>query len=214
MFLGKTKTLENEIDKFLGKIQDINQMSYDAITEYLKEDTVHFENHVERVRTLEKEIDDLRISIEHSLYGGMLIPESRGDILGILESLDDVADSAKEVTVSLDIEKPGFPDFLKQGFLKMALMSRDSVDELIQAVHLFFTNSDLTGRFIKKVNYYEHEIDLMEEDLKRQVFSSSELDWLSHKIHLRYFIEKLAEISDGAESVSQRLILSTMKRSI
>ena len=54
----------------------------------------------------------------------------------------------------------------------------------------------------------------MEEDLKRQVFSSVELDWLSHEIHLRYFIEKLDEISDGAESVSQRLILSTMKRSI
>ncbi len=214
MFLGKTKILENEIESILGKIQNINQMAFDSITEYLNNDMDHFQKHVEGVRSLEKEVDDLRISIEHSLYGGMLIPESRGDILGILESLDDVADSAKEITVSLDIERPEFPEFLKTGFLKMAQMSRDSIDELVQAVNLFFTNSDLTGRFIQKVNYYEHEIDLMEEDLKRQVFSSPELDWLSHKIHLRYFIELLAQLSDEAESVCQRLILSTMKRSI
>ena len=214
MFLGKTKILEKDIDVILGKIQTINQIAYDAINEYVNQDLNHFCRHMEEARTLEKEIDDLRITIEHNLYGGMLIPESRGDILGILESLDDVADSAKEITVALDIEKPDIPDFMKEDYLKMARMSRDAIDELVQAVTLFFTNSDLTGGFIKKVNHYEHEIDVMEEELKRKVFSSPELDWLSHKIHLRYFIEQLASLSDEAESVCQRLILSTMKRSI
>ena len=212
--LGKTKVLEKIIDVFLEKIQNINQTSFEAVHDYMRGEEDHFQKHKENTRTLEAEIDTLRIEIEHGLYGGMLIPESRGDVLGILESLDDVADSAKEIAVALDIERPEFPEFIKSDFLKIARMSRDSVDELIQAVTLFFTSSDLTGNFIKKVNYYEHEIDQLEEELKRKIFGSKDIARLSHKMHLRYFVETQAQLSDEAESVCQRLTLSSMKRSI
>lgn len=214
MLLKKTKILEKDIEIFLGKIQSINLVCFEAIQEYLKGDQDHFLKHVDTCRELETEIDDIRIEIEHNLYGDMLIPESRGDVLGILETLDDVADTAKEIAVCLDVEKPEFTPDIIEPYLKMARMSRDSVDELIKAVTTFFTHSDLTGGFIKKVNFFEHEIDLLEEELKRQVFANPEIERLSHKMHLRFFIEKLAQLSDDAESVCQRLALSTIKRSI
>jgi len=214
MLLRKTKVLEKDIDLFIGKIQDINLVCHEAVKEYLNGDESHFQQHVATCRTLEAEVDDIRIEIEHNLYGGMLIPESRGDVLGILETLDDVADTAKEIVVGLDIERPEFTESIHDVYLKMASMSRDSVEELVNAVTMFFTNSDLTGGFIKQVNFYEHEIDKLEEELKRRVFADETISRLSHKMHLRYFIEKLAKLSDEAEAVCQRLALSTIKRSI
>ena len=54
-----------------------------------------FQRRLKKVAEGEHQADDLRRSTEAILYTYALIPESRGDVLGLLETLDDVIDRAR-----------------------------------------------------------------------------------------------------------------------
>ena len=57
-------------------------------------------------------------------------------------------------------------------------------------------------------------IENVEEMLKRKIFGSEEITEFSHRIHLRYFAEKIALVSDVAEDVAERLAVYAIKRRI
>ena len=63
--------------------------------------------------------------------------------------------------------------------------------------------------FANKVGRKESDVDKIEWDLTRQIFTSS-LDY-GHKIHLRLCLDSIVEISDRAEDAADQLELVTMK---
>jgi len=97
--------------------------------------------------------------------------------------------------------------------LKMAEHTQKAIEELIHAVTAFFTSSQQTTAYIQKVKFYENEIDRLETGMKRKIFSE-EIKGLATRLQLRYFIEEMADISDFAEHVCERLAISVIKRSI
>jgi len=72
----------------------------------------------------------------------------------------------------------------------------------------------MVSDYVNKVHFYEHEADDVEEHLKRRAFNSDEIKRFSHKVHMRYFAEKIAAVSDVAESVAERLSVYAIKRRI
>ena len=186
----------------------------EAMKEYLSGSLDLFSERVTKIKNLEGKADKLRTQIEHKLYTDMLIPDSRGDVLGILETMDDVADEAQRLILIIDIERPYIPESLKEDFLKLAEYSENAVDELAKAVMTFFVDIKTCNGFINRVYFFEGEVDKVVERLKRAIFSSVEITDFSKKMHLRYFIDELADLSDLAEDVCQRLAISIIKRSI
>jgi predicted phosphate transport protein (TIGR00153 family) len=144
----------------------------------------------------------------------MLIPESRGDVLGLLETLDDVVDICEKVLEQFSIETPDIRDFLKSDFRELAELSASCVDEIVKAARCFFTDITMVSNYVNKVHFYEHEVDDLEEQLKRKAFSSGEIVRFSQKVHMRYFAEKIAKVSDVAQSVAERLSVYAIKRKI
>ena len=96
----------------------------------------------------------------------------------------------------------------------MADLSEKCVHEMVKACSCYFKEIDLINEYINKVSFFESEIDTLEVRLKQHVFSNGRIERLSHKIHLRYFIEKVALISDIAEDVCDRLSVYAIKRSM
>jgi uncharacterized protein Yka (UPF0111/DUF47 family) len=82
------------------------------------------------------------------------------------------------------------------------------------AVTAFFTATEEAGAYIQQVKFYESEIDRIEENFKRKVFNDGYLSELAAKQQLRYFIEEVADISDFAEDVCERLAISIAKRAV
>ena len=88
---SRTRALEAEIEEFLQKLSESALTYRTAISAYLRDGaTVEFENMVRQLDDFESRDDALRRSIEAQLYQQTLIPESRGDVLGLLETLDQV----------------------------------------------------------------------------------------------------------------------------
>jgi uncharacterized protein len=211
---GKSKALIAEIDTYLQVIQKSSMLFYEAIREYLNKKTDQFEDRVKELGKVEEEADRLRRDIKHKLYSYLLIPESRGDVLALIETLDDVVDMAEKIIKNFSIECPIIPETFNSEFLLMAEHSVKSVEALVLACNAYFTNITAVNEHINKVFFYEHEVDVVEERIKRLAFKTDEIEKFSRKVHVRYFAEKMALLSDAAEAVCDRLSVFAIKREI
>lgn len=210
---GRTKALESEIDEFMDKLSESAIVFESAIAVYLKESANdEFENKLLQVNTLETEADHLRRSIERQLYQHTLIPESRGDVLGLIENLDNIINSLEGALWNFSIETPIIPEDLHENFLALAKTSVLAVEQLVMASRSFFSNVDDSSNYVHKVMFYEKETDKISTRLKRAIFAEK-LD-LAHKMHLRNFVEYIDNIADSSEDVADRLAIYIIKRTV
>ncbi|MCK5222977.1 MAG: DUF47 family protein, partial [Candidatus Aminicenantes bacterium] len=96
-FLGQAKGLISEIDIFWDNISRSALVFRAGMNNYLDGKTKRFQSDLKDIRKLESDTDVMRREIKYKLYSHMLIPESRGDVLGLLETTDNVVDSIKKV---------------------------------------------------------------------------------------------------------------------
>jgi len=213
-FNSKSKQLEGEIDGYLDRVSTAGLIFQEGVKAYVNGKKDKFERTFIDISTLESDADNVRRDIKHKLYTYMLIPESRGDVLGLLETLDDIVDICEKVLEQFSIETPNIPEFLKSDFLELAELSSKTVEEVVKGARAFFREIGMVSEYVNKVHFYEHEADDVEEQLKRKAFNSNEIKRFSQKVHMRYFAEKIALVSDVSESVAERLSVYAIKRRI
>jgi len=207
---SKTKRLIMEIDRFMDLTSQAGLHFKEGVRLFIEQRYDEFEYRLQMIRDAEKKADSSRIDIEAHLYTETLIPESRGDVLGILESMDSIVDKAKSTMLNLSIERPVLPDKLKPIFLELTFRVVDTVEELVAASRAFFYELHAVKDHLHKVKFFEREADHLTEKIKRDVFSLK-ID-LSRKIQLSYFINHIDFLADQAEEVSNRLSIATIKR--
>lgn len=211
MLLKKTKNAEEQIDEFLGKILDGSLFLKQGISYYLNEQNELFKAHLASIDKTENDADNLRRAIEIQLYKHTLMPEQRGDVLGLLESADKVLNLCKEVLFQFSIEEPTIPRKYDKDILGLVDNSISAVECMISAVRTYFTETKLVRDFINKTIFFEKQSDNIADKLKRDIFSNNELD-LSSKMHIRYFVYHIDRIADAAEDVCDRLSIAVIKR--
>ena len=207
-----TKQLESQIDEFLDAVSQGAIVFIQGIKNYLEGDKENFTDRLANIGKLESNADKLRRTIENRLYTQTLIPEHRGDVLGLLESTDNIIDTMKETLNQIDIECPFIPEELSKGFLELAEMSVQSSESLVCAARAFFKDVKSVKDHLHKVYFYEKEADRLGNKIKKEAFQL-DID-LSMKFHLRYFALHIQEVSDKAEDVADRLAIYTIKRTI
>ena len=213
-YISKSEQLESEIDSYLDRVATAGLIFNEGVKAYINGKMEIFENQYKDISKLESDADDVRRDIKHKLYTYMLIPESRGDVLGLLETLDDIVDVCEKVIEQFSIETPDIRDFLKSDFIELAELSSKAVDEVVKGARAFFREIAMVSNYVNKVHFYEHEADDIEEQLKRKAFNCTEIERFSEKVHMRYFAEKIADVSDVAQSVAERLSVYAIKRRI
>ena len=143
--------------------------------------------------------------METQLYAQTLIPESRGDVLGLLENLDSVINSIEAALWSFSIESPEIPAEYNDDFASLADKVTSAAESLVLASRAFFRNIEAVSDHNHKVMFFEKEADKMGTKLKRAIFAS-DLP-LSRKAQLRNFVEIIDNVAD-------RLSIYTIKRTV
>ncbi len=207
----RTKVLENQIDGFLDKLSESGLLFKRAVQIYLDEGaSAGFDEKLQAVNGLESEADDLRRSVIAQLYTQTLIPESRGDVLGLLENLDSVLSYYEGALWGFSIEQPDIPPEFRTDFALLCDQAVLAVESIVLASRAFFRNIEAVHDHMHKVMFYEKEADKISTKLKRAIFGS-DLP-LSHKAHLRSFVEHIDNVADQSEDVADRLAIYTIKR--
>ncbi len=208
-----TRALENKIDEYLDNVSNGLLVFVEGVRHYMHQQEESFQSNIQSIDDLEGKADRLRRSIENDLYTHSLIPEHRGDVLGLLETLDDVIDTAKETLNQFDVENPYIPEEFYDEYIELAEMASKAGEAVVQASRAFFKEVKMVQDHLHKVYFYEKEADKLGYRIKRKVFRTENLE-LCQKFHLRYFALHIDTLADMAENVADRLAIYTIKRTI
>ncbi len=209
---SKTRELESQIDEFCDKV-DQGAMTFKfGINSYINDDYAAFEEKLTQINQLESQGDSLRRNVERRLYEQTLIPESRGDVLGLLENMDSILNKCEGAMWQFAIEKPKIPEEFRADYVNLVDTAVHAVESLVSASRAFFRGAETVSDHMHKVLFYEKEGDKISTRLKMAIFANG-LD-LAHKAQLRNFVEHVDDIADTAEDVADRLAIYSIKRSI
>ena len=210
---GDTKKLEGEIDDFVDILSEVGLIFKSIIPTYLNYSANEkFEKMVNRVKEMESKADKITKEVEHTLYEETLIPDSRSDVLRLLEHLDEVIGLYQGNCYHFSIQKPNFPKEFHQDLIELTENVVNCVESLCLTVRSFFRDIQSVRDNAHKVTFYEKESDIKFSALARKIFDS-ELS-LDKKMHLRYFVEKIDRICDQAEDIADEIQIYAIKRSI
>jgi len=207
-----SKVLESKIDDFLDTVAEGGLVFRAGVTAYLSGCSEDFEAAIVKIDKLESRADKVSQEVEAHLYRNSLIPEHRGDVLGLLENTDNIIDRMKTSLYQFSVERPEIPAEFHADYLKLAEVSCQAAEAVVVSARAFFRDVDAVKDNLYKVHHYEKEADRVGDSLKRKVFAS-DLE-LAHKIHLRYFALNVELLSDRAEQVADRLAIYAIKRNM
>ena len=200
-----SKSVALSIDEFFDKI-DLGTLNFKkGVQNYIDDNKVEFAQNVTSINNLEKEADVIQRRIGNDFYLHSLMPNYSSDILNLIESVDDIIDMSKDVLSQFDVETPHIPDAIQKDFIELANLSAKTVENVIPAARIFFTQPDNVKDYIQKVNFYHRETDNLSTSIKRKLFQEFDTLKLSEKLHLRYFALHIEQVSDVSKSVSQKL---------
>ena len=209
-YKNNQKELIDSINLFLNNILEVNSLFEDLMKEFFLKNYKSVEELTIKISNLESECDKLRRTTERKIYQETLIPEQRGDVLGMLENLDKIPGQLQGNAHRINTEKPNIHKELHDDFDSLIKNNSTCVKLLINGSKQFFIDPKKTIEECLLVSKHESTGDKISTKLKNAIFNNSNLD-LSQKMHLRYFVEIVDEVANLAEDVADRLIISSVK---
>lgn len=207
-----TSEVIGHIEEFLTIVDQSSLVFVDGIRNYLKGNREEFVSAMQKADEMEGKADELRRSVEDALYRHSLLPEFRGDVLHLLEKLDDLVDIAKENLLQFDVESPDIPPEVHEDFIDLAKTSVKAVEAIVLSVRTFFHDPRSVKDLLPKVYFYEEEADRASNALKRRIYKEIPGLDLSRKTHIRYFIHQAENLSDVSEAIADIVAILAIKR--
>ena len=212
VFFTKANRSVELIDGFFNCVDQSLLLFKEGVKNYLYKNTENFNNNLQSLANQETESDSIRRKIENTLYTQSLMPQLRGDILRLLEEMDNLIDLSKKNLFQFDVESPLIPQELAQDFIKLTQISVSAAESVIPAAKSYFNEPASVTERIHRVYFYEKETDVFADVLRRKIFHEMPSLKLSEKFHLRYFTLHIENISDTAEKVADLLTIMAIKR--
>jgi len=160
----------------------------------------------------ESEADDVRYEIETLMYSKALIPESRGDILGLLEALDRIPGLFQLLLYMMQNQKLKIPDFLVQDIRELTTVTLACCDLLCKEVEALFKKTEDIKALVQSIDTNESRCDHIERQIISKIFDS-DLDPFE-KLQLKEVVIAMGDISDQADRVSRRIYIISIKRRV
>lgn len=172
----------------------------------------NFDFYIKQTHRYENKITDISDEINSIMYGKALIPDSRGDIMALLAEFDRIARLFKDILHMMQVQKLIVPGFLIQETKELIRLSVECCELLTRQSIAFFTNTRGIRELLGLIDTNESHCDNIERRIISMIFDS-DIDRFD-KLQLKELIERIGNISDGAEQVSKRVNISSLKRRV
>lgn len=214
MFLfHKNRKLLDMLNRYLAVVNDTTD-EFSAAFNYLLENGIdeHFKVLGSKTHKMESNADDLRRDIELLMYEKSLMPESRRDLLEVIEMIDRIPnceESILSLIISQDIE---LSDHIKDDMSELVSLSIDTVELVIKATNACFNAVGDMDELARLIDNNESVGDHLERKMIEKIFSLT-ID-TGEKILQKEYVLQLGHICDLCESVKDKLVITNIKRSI
>lgn len=164
------------------------------------------------VHRAESLADDLRREIEYILFSRSLFPESRGDILGLLEKLDKVPNQIQSSVKMILEQQISIPGLIKEEFEQIAIITQKCAGITFNSVNMIFSDLKEPLEFLGEIDAYESEVDKFQSKAIEKIFSS-QLQPLQ-KILLRDLVNEVSLVTNYAEEAGDFMRIIIVKRMV
>jgi uncharacterized protein Yka (UPF0111/DUF47 family) len=208
--LLRKSDLEGETDVYLDMVIRGGLLFSQGVKFYVDERLEEFESRLDILVKLENKADTQLTHVEGLLYRNREMKEWRGDILGIVENIDDILNRMKKTLIQFSVEVPDIPPALQEPFVQLAFQTVSAVEPMIAAFRNYFRKPDQVREKIEQSLRNKKETLILGEKIRRIIFRGP---WeLSHKFHLRDFTYHMETTAWAAERVCDRLAIATIKK--
>ncbi|MFW2368891.1 MAG: DUF47 domain-containing protein [Desulforhopalus sp.] len=205
--------IEKQIEEFLNQVSRSGLIFRQGCEYYFSGRREDFSRKMEEIAACEHTGDDLKRLINEHLYTKTLIPESRGDVMELLESLDSLLDRFKGALWRFEIEQPDLSEEYHDDFRQLVSSVIEANEAIVLSCRSFFTDISSVSSHLHKVSYWESECDKISSKLQTSIFRNKELR-LSHQRQQQDFARHLDKIADRAEDIADKLNIYVIKRSL
>jgi predicted phosphate transport protein (TIGR00153 family) len=212
-FFKKELQLEKLIYDYLENLGKIQNHFVKAIKTCLKDgncDDFHFL--IDQTHKYESRADDLRDEINELMYSRALIPESREDIMALIERVDEIPRSFEQILNMIRTQTIAFPEFLILDIQELIRVSMESCDLMVKQIEVMIKKKEGVRTLMSTIDQNESHCDHIERRIIVKLFESDLDPFL--KLQLKELVIMLGEISDQADRVSKRVNIMTMKRRV
>jgi hypothetical protein len=173
------------------------------------------------ISLLEHKADLVKNDIRNNLPRGLFMAIDRGQLLEMLSLQDSIADQAEDIGILMSLRPAKMLEQIREPFKKYAegnmdafLKARDVMRELDAVIESGFggTEASRVDQMVDAVAQAEHEADIMQRDLMKQVLEhENELSTGDFFVWMR-LIHEVAGISNLSEKLANRVrMLLTLK---
>ena len=201
------------LQQHMGQVMICIAKMCEALEAFERESWPDVESAAEEISQLEHEADKIKDEIRGNLTRRLFLPIDRGRVLEILALQDSLADRAEDVVVLLTFKRlkvlpsvaDQFREFRDLNIKAVNLVAKimDQLDELVET-GFGGTAADKIRTQVHDVAYAEHEVDLIQRKLLKDLFArETELSPGDLYLWLR-LIRQLASLSNGSENLANR----------
>ena len=173
------------------------------------------------ISLLEHKADLVKNDIRNNLPRGLFMAIDRGQLLEMLSLQDSIADQAEDIGILMSLRPAKMLEPIREPFKKYAegnmdafVRARDVMRELDAVIESGFggTEASRVDKMVDAVAQAEHEADIMQRDLMKQVLEhEKELSTGDFFVWMR-LIHEVAGISNLSEKLANRVrMLLTLK---
>ncbi len=203
------------LQQHMGQVATCVAKMCEALDAFERESWADVESAAEEISRMEHVADKIKDEIRGNLTRRLFLPIDRGRVLEILALQDSLADRAEDVAVLLTIKRlkilpsiaDQFREFRDVNIKAVTLVAKiiDQFDELVET-GFGGTTADKIRVMVHDVAYAEHEVDLIQRTLLRDLFAL-ETDLSSGDLYLwMQLIRQLASLSNGSENLANRTL--------
>jgi len=167
---------------------------------------------IDQTHKFESKADEIREEVNLLMYSRALIPESREDIMNLLEHMDVIPRIFELILHLIRTQKLKIPPFIEAETKDLIRISVESCELMIRQVELMLKNKGGIRALLSTIDHNESHCDHIERSLMMKVFDS-DLETCA-KLQLKELIIAMGEISDQADRVSKRVNIMTLKRRV
>jgi predicted phosphate transport protein (TIGR00153 family) len=209
----KERQLETLIYHYIENLGLIQKHFSKAMNICLKEGASDdFSFCMDQAHKFESRADDYRDEINELMYSRALIPESREDIMALLERVDEIPRSFEQILNMIRTQKIAFPEFLVLDIHELLRISMESCDMMAKQIDVLIKKKEGIRALMSTIDQNESHCDHIERRIITKLFDSDLEPFL--KLQLKEMVIVMGEISDQAERVSKMVNIMTMKRRV
>jgi len=209
----KERQLESLIYSYLNNFEMVLQHFTEA-TEICLDQVFcdDFNFLTEQTHKCESKADDIREEINLLMHSKALIPESREDIMRLLEAIEEIPRYIEMILHMIQTQKIVIPDFIILDIKELIRISLESCNLVIKQIDLMLKKRDGIRALLSTIDNNESHCDHIERRIISRIFDSN-LDPFQ-KLQLKEMVVNMGEISDQADRVSKHVNIMTMKRRV